>query len=87
MSGARCNGWSNSATWTVNLWFGDSWAYDAERGDTITAEYCRDHVQEYAENILGENALSGFIWDMLDLGSVDWEELAAHHAQDEEGPA
>jgi hypothetical protein len=32
----------------------------------------------------GQSGIDGFIWDMLDLGSVDWYELAAHHAPMEE---
>jgi hypothetical protein len=28
---------------------------------------------------------AGFIWDMLDLNSVDWDALAEHHADMMEG--
>ncbi len=82
MTDISCNGWRNAATWTVNLWFGDSWAMMADEGDEITAEYCRDSVEDYVRDAIGED--NGFIWDMLDLRSVDWDALAAHHAPIEE---
>ena len=77
------NGWRNAATWTVNLWFGDGWAEMAEQGMDITPDYCREQVEEMVEERLDQMArtgIDGFIWDMMDLGSVDWHELAAHHA-------
>jgi hypothetical protein len=82
MTDISCNGWRNAATWTVNLWFGDSWAMMADEGDEITAEYCRDSVEDYVRDVIGED--NGFIWDMLDLRSVDWDALAEHHAPIEE---
>jgi hypothetical protein len=82
MTDISCNGWRNAATWTVNLWFGDSWAMMADEGDEITAEYCRDSVEDYVRDAIGED--NGFIWDMLDLRSVDWDALAEHHTPIEE---
>jgi hypothetical protein len=82
MTDISCNGWRNMATWTVNLWFGDSWAMMADEGDEITAEYCRDSVEDYVRDAIGED--NGFIWDMMDFGSVDWHALAEHHAPIEE---
>lgn len=83
------NGWRNAATWTVNLWFGDGWAEMAHEGMDITADYCREQVEEMLEERLsrlgsGQSGIDGFIWDMMDLGSVDWYQLAAHHAPMEE---
>jgi hypothetical protein len=37
-------------------------------------------VEEYVTEMLGEDHQHGFIWDMLDLNSVDWDALAEHHA-------
>ncbi len=90
MNDNTCNGWRNAATWTVNLWFGDGWAEMAHEGMDITPDYCREQVEEALETMLGDMsdvkyaALGNFIWDMMDLGSVDWHELAAHHAPMEE---
>ena len=83
MTDNTCNGWRNAATWTVNLCFGDTWADDTENGIDVTAEYCREMVDAYVFERIGED--NGFIWDMLDLCSVDWDELAEHHADMMEG--
>ena len=85
MTDTTCNGWRNAATWTVNLWFGDNFAEFTDAiGKPITAEDCREAVEQCVEQFIGsvenDNPCAGFIWDMLDLNSVDWEELARHHA-------
>ena len=85
MTDISCNGWRNAATWTVNVWFGDTWAEMTEDVlnpyNSITADFCREMVEEYVYDLIGrDSTTAGFIWDMLDLNSVDWEELARHHA-------
>lgn len=76
-----CNGWRNAATWTVNLWFGDDFAAATEDGIEVTPEYCRETVEGViAQAIDYESSVHRFIWDMLDLNSVDWHGLAEHHA-------
>jgi hypothetical protein len=82
MTDNTCNGWRNAATWTVNLWFGDSFAeYSEYMGEVITPDACRETVEAYVEEFIGHDSIgSGFIWDMLDLNIVDWDELAEHHA-------
>lgn len=82
MTDNTCNGWRNAATWTVNLWFGDTWAAMAEDGQEtyITPEYCRETVEAYVEEFIGyDSPGAGFIFDMLDLNSVDWDALSDHH--------
>jgi hypothetical protein len=81
MTDNTCNGWRNAATWTVGLWFGDGWAELAEDGYDFSPEYLRDMVEEYIEELIGRDSRShGFIWDMLDLNSVDWDALRDHYA-------
>jgi hypothetical protein len=81
MTDISCNGWRNAHTWTVNLWFGDNWAELAEDGFDFSPEYLRDMVEEYVEELIGRDGNShGFIWDMLDLNSVDWDSLRDHYA-------
>jgi len=75
-----CNGWRNAATWTVSLWFGDHWAELAEDGFDFSPEYLRDMVEEHVEELLGRDYAAGFIYDMLDLNSVDWDTLRDHYA-------
>ena len=86
MTDISCNGWRNAHTWTVNLWFGDSFAEFKEvMGRDITAEDCRDTVEAYVQEFIGDTSdakyasMGNFIWDMLDLNSVDWDALASHH--------
>jgi len=78
MTDNTCNGWRNAATWTVNVWFGDQWAELADEGYDFSPEYLRDMVEEYIEELIGRS--HGFIWDMLDLNSVDWDALRDHYA-------
>jgi hypothetical protein len=81
MTDITCNGWRNAATWTVNVWFGDHWAELAEDGFDFSPEYLRDMVEEYVSELIGDDKYShGFIWDMLDLNSVDWDALRDHYA-------
>lgn len=81
MTDISCNGWRNAHTWTVNLWFGDNFAALTEDGVEVTPETCREYVEASVEGYIdNESSIAGFIWDMLDLNSVDWHELAAHHA-------
>jgi hypothetical protein len=88
MTDISCNGWRNAHTWTVNLWFGDNFAALTEDGVEVTAETCRETVEAYVDEIIGfEGTGAGFLWDMLDLNSVDWGELARHHADMMEEPA
>lgn len=81
MADNTCNGWRNTATWTVGLWFNDQWAAMADDGVEITPELCRDDVENYVEELIGKiQGGNGFVWDMLDLNSVDWYQLAEHHS-------
>lgn len=80
MTDISCNGWRNAATWSVNLWFGDYWGELAYEGETITADFCRETVEESVYDLIGKDSTtSGFIWDMLDLNIVDWNALASHY--------
>lgn len=81
MTDNTCNGWRNAATWTVNAWFGDEWAELAEDGFDFSPEYLRDMVQEDVYSLIGKDSTTaGFIWDMLDLNSVDWDALRDNYA-------
>lgn len=85
MTDNACNGWRNAATWTVNLWFGDSWGMLALDGIHITPEVCRADVEETVYDMIGKDSTTaGFLWDMLDLNAVDWDALASHHVTEEE---
>jgi hypothetical protein len=78
------NGWKNRETWLVNIWFGDGFAMELEDGVEITADYIRDTVENYVDEIIGRGDGSGFVRDMLDLGAIDYDELAAHYETEPE---
>ncbi len=77
-----CNGWTNRETWLVNLWFGDTFAVDAEEGLTMSPEYMREIVESYIEENLGAPR-HGFIMDMMDLRAINYDELAAHYVTED----
>ena len=66
------NGWTNYATWRVNLEIFDGLSSDAD-GEKVTAESCK----EYAEDVLSESG-EGLALDyaMAFIASVNWHEIA-----------
>lgn len=65
------NGWSNRETWLVNVWFNPE-----SRDDVLFAQSC---LEEQYNNIP-----EGPLKDMIDLSSIDWEELLQHFSEEEE---
>lgn len=56
------NGWTNRATWLVNLWFGDELTELQEDGSTISADYIESMVTEYVDQYVPTssfNSVSG----------------------------
>ena len=76
-----CNGWKNRETWLVQIWFGDGFQMELEDGIEITADYIRETVENYVDEIV---PASSFVADLIDLREVDWDELAAHYAPEPE---
>lgn len=75
------NGWTNRETWMVNLHWGDYWLELGLSGDTVTAESARSDVEEFIDEALhampeGQRL---FIEDWIDLGVVNWAELARRY--------
>ena len=70
----KYNGWTNYATWRVNLEIFDGLYGDME-GEQATAEGCKD----YAEEIVSESG-EGLALDyaMAFLDDVDWQSIADH---------
>jgi len=66
------NGWTNYATWRVNLEIFDGLYSDME-DEKFTPEGCKD----YAEDIIGESGESLTLdYAMAFLGDVNWYEIA-----------
>ena len=80
------NGWTNRETWLVNLWFGDCFAMMQDDGVQITPDFIQAEVESYIEENLGAPR-HGFIMDMMDLGAINYDELAAAYAVEEDANA
>lgn len=74
-----CNGWTNAETWTVNLWFGDTFSSYADDGEPLDADACRELVKDAVYSLIAPEGVGGFITDMMQLNAVNWEELAEAH--------
>jgi hypothetical protein len=72
------NGWTNYATWRINLEVFDGMHSDID-GEKVTAESCED----YAKEVLSENG-EGLALDyaMAFIASVNWHEIAGHLNED-----
>ena len=72
------NGWTNRATWLVNLWFGENLTMMQEDGEEVSADYIESMITEYVDEIV---PTSSFIADLIDLQEINWEELAEHYRE------
>lgn len=86
----KYNGWTNRETWLVNLYFGEGFydyikeqlkeealeQFNNEEHEAISeiAGIYRDYVESYLEEELEK--LSSFLSDYIDLGLIDWYDLA-----------
>lgn len=69
MSDHTYNGWTNRATWLVNVWFNPE-----SKSDVCMAKIALEDAID---------ACPDFLKDFIDA-DVNWEELAAHFDEDEE---
>jgi hypothetical protein len=84
------NGWTNYATWRVNLeiFDGRDWADEIEDSDAETLEdftaELRQRLQDDAESVLDETSADGLVKDyaLAFLSDVNWGEIAQHIAED-----
>ena len=76
----KYNGWTNRATWLVNLWMGDNFQMDAEEGIDVDEDYIRECIVH--QQIEMVEATSGLIQDLIGgaLAEVNYRELAAHYS-------
>jgi hypothetical protein len=71
MKNEKYNGWTNYATWRVNLEIFDGLPCDSD--GAVTPEEC----QSYAEEVVSEGAEGlALAYAEAFLGEVNWEEIA-----------
>jgi hypothetical protein len=71
MNDRTYNGWTNRATWLVNVWFNPESIADVESA--------RDALQE------AEDSIPDFLRDFLRTDEINWDELSEHFEDREEG--
>ena len=74
------NGWTNQETWIINLWMGDYFQDVANEGQHLMADY----IEETVWDMLDDSNVPPMFKDMIDLGAVNWAELADHYVTAEE---
>ena len=93
---AKYNGWTNYATWRVNLemfdaWgFGDIWGYEDSDPKTESAYELGEILKEYAEERISEDASSESLalsYALAFLSDVNWVEIAQRIINDEKTEA
>ena len=76
MSNNTYNGWTNYATWRVNLEMFDGMSAEYDGQWLKTAACCK----EWAEDVICDNTPEGFGRDyaLAFLSDVNWHEIASH---------
>jgi hypothetical protein len=76
MSNNTYNGWTNYATWRVNL----------EMFDGSDESWSADSAKEFVEEIIIESTPEGVARDyaLAFLSDVNWYEIAEHYQEEEE---
>ena len=72
MTDRTYNGWTNRATWLVNVWFNPE-----TRADVESARYAIEEATD---------AMPDYMRDFLCTDEIDWDELRHHCAEDTEEP-
>lgn len=89
MSNAEHNGWTNYATWLVNLelfdglWLPEYFEHNDLPDDL--AEWCKEYVEDYIEQSIGTQDLASG-WAFAFIADVDWQSIANHLLDDAEWP-
>jgi hypothetical protein len=82
MNDETCNGWTNRATWLVNLWLNNDEGLYTEALDTLKrAREPRKAIEEMTREILPAEGLAGDLIGFA-LSGVNWEEIAQGMAED-----
>ena len=87
MTDKTYNGWTNYATWRVNLEIFDGlnpiedWGLEYE---TLTESELAELLQEHAEELVSQTAPEGLALDYAQafMSAVNWHEIASHMLED-----
>lgn len=87
MSDTKYNGWTNYATWRVNLEIFDGW--DAHDLDSLTMgdnTNLHNQLKEYVENLIyeagGGDGNIAVDYALAFISDVNWYEIAGHMIED-----
>ena len=72
MNDRTYNGWTNRATWLINVWFNPESKSDVQ--------YAREQFEEAVDS------LPDFLRDFID-DDINWNELESHFEEEEESNA
>ena len=87
MDTKQYNGWTNHATWLVNLWLtNDEYT---EHGLRMAVRYGgHEGLKDYVDELLDDSGIaSDTMWyDMIRsfLSDVDWREIAGHYKDEDD---
>jgi hypothetical protein len=75
----KYNGWTNYATWRVNLEMFDG-------GNYSEYQWCAESAREFVEEIIYQSTSEGVARDyaLAFLSDVNWHEIAEHYQDEEE---
>ncbi len=88
MEDKRYNGWTNYATWKVNLEYLDGCDFDQMFGvcsDTSPYHLAKD-LEAFVHDYIEESGAPEYVLDLARcfLADVDWHEIAEHIIEDAE---
>lgn len=87
MTDTKYNGWTNYATWRINLEMFDGFNPVEEWGlerETLTESELAFILKEHAEELVSESTPEGLALDyaLAFMADVNWHEIASHMMED-----
>ena len=89
MTDKTYNGWTNYATWRVNLEIFDGMDFrdvlgNNEKGAWAVGQACKEYVNNYVYELCDDRHRLIEGWISAFLSDVNWYEIAEHLIEDEE---